>query len=142
MVKILGNVVKPRAHGHLFCSALKFSLRNKALPPERQERASTRKASGKGGLNSKKGESVELRPDLKVENSARHYIRAVENYQQTTTAKHAVYNSLVEIAIQILVVATVMVELFGHANHGDREKMTTNYPWWTITIRSIPRFFL
>lgn len=81
--KVLKDVLKPEAHGHIFCSALNFLYWNTAFSLKQNDAwGGSRKTFGEVRSTSGKSESVQLRPAFEIENSALLCIRAVKNYRK------------------------------------------------------------
>lgn len=61
MANVLGDVIKPGAHVHAFCSTLRFALwLNSIAVKQKEERENTEKQSSEGGSESEESESAEL----------------------------------------------------------------------------------
>lgn len=100
MVKVLKNVIKPRTHTDVFCSALQFSLWYKSSASEKREmQDSTTVDSGELDAEREEKESVKLQLVFKIEKAALHFIRVVRNYHQTTAANHAAHISVLKMVI-------------------------------------------
>lgn len=62
---------------------------------------------GKSRSDSEERILLELRSEFEVDKSALHYIRAVEDYQRTTTTKIAVHTALVDVVIYFSVCSVI-----------------------------------
>lgn len=97
--KVLGEILNPAVHEHLFWPALQSDRCKKVLTSEKAERFSTREDFGEGGLESKVRESRYLWCGFEIEDSAVHWIRVIVNYHQTTAANFVARTFVVEMAI-------------------------------------------
>lgn len=89
---------------------------------------STSEDSGESIAEREENESVELRPEFEVKDSALHFIRAVRSYQQNTAAKRAAHATVVEVAFWFRRLRVSWAELFGHADYGNHGTIATNHP--------------
>lgn len=100
MVKMLDDVINPRARGHLFYSTLQFAPWYKSLVCHfREELTITGSYHEESGSESQEGLPVDKHVLFEIEISALHYNRAVCNYQKNTAAKRAVHTSVEEVSI-------------------------------------------
>lgn len=82
------------------CSALFCNLPScTRLLVSKKARTSTTNNSAVGGFLTKEREVIKLRPALKKENSALHYIYADVNRKQAKVAKRVTYTSVVEMIV-------------------------------------------
>lgn len=90
MAKVLVDVMKPGLHGHMFCSAHRFSIWYMDLTlKERETGDRTKDYFSESGSERKVGKSEELQPAFQIDICALRYISTVGNYQHTTAAKRA-----------------------------------------------------
>lgn len=96
MDKILGDFMKPRAHGHVLCSSLQSANWYKALVTQFTDgRKSVARDEDESGTEENDDEEVDQQPLFGGDDSP-HYIRAAGNYQQSMAAKRATHTSVME----------------------------------------------
>lgn len=103
LAKVLGDVMKLRAHGNALYSTLQFFFWYMAIASEQKEvYDSTMEDIRENGSESEQGESVELHSQFEIENFVLHYIHVAGNYQQATAVRHTSHMSVVEMAASSL----------------------------------------
>lgn len=113
MTKILEDVMKPRANGHMLSSLLQFSLCYKAPVHQfTKQRTSTALDREDLRFESKEGKAVERQPLPEIETTELHYTRSVGIYQKLG-CKAAENISVLETIIHFWRLEATWSELLG-----------------------------
>lgn len=97
---MLSDLMKPKAHGHTFCSSLMLAVWYKTQVSQFTREHTIIASNEKDSISKcEESETVEKQPVFDVETTAFHYTRALENYQQRIAARQAAYTSVTETAI-------------------------------------------
>lgn len=92
----------------MFSFASKLVLLHKALVSKKGRVNQYWGRSREGEFQSGDNKSVKLLPAFRLENYARHYNFAAENYQQTTSARSAVHVPAVEKSHSLLAAGSIV----------------------------------
>lgn len=127
MAKVLDDVMKPRAYGHIFSQLYSMTSGTRLLLPK-EERVSTVVKSGNAVCQGEKSENVKMRSAFEIENSTLHYFRATGNYRRTIAANRVAHTFVVYMSIHFGGTERYRGGLTGHANYGGNGEEATNNP--------------
>lgn len=125
-------VMKPGAHGHVFCAALQFNIRYEFLALQKNdEHISSTKDSKDSRLKNKERSRVELSQLFEIETRALRCTRATQNYQQTRARSQVNHSSVVKMDTHFCRSKATWEKLLSQPSNEGHENINMNHLCWS-----------